>query len=273
MMIYWLFTRSQKKGQRCLYFKMTKIYFYIICMLAPVLLPLSDTNAGVTERNIFLTQMLSLAEKPRPYFLINMGENKIQLMAKGVVLREWTADRIRFTQGYLPLQTLMLEKKSVQLDQLRHAEPIEKSDAAANTNATSDIKTVNNAAADKTKDSKYVPPPALDIEDMPSDYQLFLNDGTSINVVTQAESSKSVMKRYLITPILTLLPSSKKDDSAKIEIFFKDKTTSQTLFWAFPERKKVGVEEKKEKEKEEREEKTECIILPPDYGDKKDFQF
>jgi hypothetical protein len=225
-------------------------------MLAPVLLPLTYTNAGVTERNIFLTQVLSLAEKPKPCFLINMGENKIQLMAKGVVLKEWTSDKIKFTQGYLPLQTLMLEKKSVQLDQLRQAEPIEKDDTATNTNVknTSDIKPVTNTAADTAKDNKYIPPPALDIEDMPSDYQLFLNGGTSINVVTQAESHKSVMKRYLITPILALWPSSEKDDSAKIEIFFKDKTTSRTLFWSFTEG-------------------TECIILPPGYGDKKDFQF
>lgn len=255
-MIYWLFTRPQKKGQRYSYFKMTKISFYLIFVFALIILPLSDADAGVTERNIFLTQMLSLAEKPKPYFLINMGERKIQLMAKGVVLREWTADKIRFTQGYLPLQTLMLEKKSVQLDQLRHAEPIEKEDAATNTAAikTTDTKTVGNSTADPTKDSKYVPPPALDIEDMPSDYQLFLNGGTSINVVTQAESYKSVMKRYLINPVLALWPFSKKDASTKLEIFIKDKTNSQTLFWAITE-------------------KSECIILPTGYGDKKDFQF
>jgi hypothetical protein len=235
---------------------MTRISLYIICLLALLQFPSSDAKAGVAERNNFLTRMLSLAEKPKPYFLINMGENKIQLMSKGVVLKEWTADKIKFIQGYLPLQTLTLEKKSVQFDQLRHAEPIEKEDAATNPDVknTSDIKTVNNASADNTKKSEYKPPPALDIEDMPSDYQLFLKGGTSINVVTQAESYKSVMKRYLINPILTLVPSSKKDDSTKIEIFFKDTTSSRTLFWSFAEG-------------------TECIILSSGYGDKKDFQF
>jgi|WetSurMetagenome_2_1015567.scaffolds.fasta_scaffold79489_1 hypothetical protein len=253
---------------------MTKISFCIIFVFALVLLSLTASNAGVAERNIFLTQMLSLAEKPKPYFLINMGENKIQLMSKGIVLREWTADEIKFTHGYLPLQALTLEKKSVQLDQLRHAEPIEKEDAATNTNVinTSDVKTVNNAPADNTKKSEYKPPPALDIEDMPSDYQILFKGGTSINVVTQAESYKSVMKRYLINPVLTLWPSSKKDDSTKIEIFFKDKTNSRTLFWAFTEGRKEGIEKNGEKEKKG-DGKTECIILPPGYGDKKDFQF
>jgi hypothetical protein len=73
-------------------------------------------------------------------------------------------------------------------------------------------------------------------------------------VVTQAESYTSIMKRYLITPIVSLWPFSKKDNSTKIEIFFKDKTNSRTFFWAFTEG-------------------TECIILPAGYGDKKDFQF
>jgi hypothetical protein len=235
---------------------MTKLSFYIIFVLSLIQVPLSDARAGVAERNIFLTRMLSLAEKPKPYFLINMGENKIQLMSKGVVLREWTSDKIRFTQGYLPIQSFALEKKNIQLAELRHAEPIEKKDTDTNTNAknTSDNKTASNGTPDTKKESKYKPPPALDIEDMPSDYQLFLKGGASINVVTGTESHKSVMKRYLITPILALWPSSKKDDSAKMEIYFKDKTNSQTLFWSFTEG-------------------TECIILPPESGDKKDFQF
>jgi hypothetical protein len=235
---------------------MTKISFYIICLLAPVILTLSDAEAGVSERNTFLTQMLSLAEKPKPYFLINMGENKIQLTAKGIVLKEWTADKIRFTRGYLPIQTFTLEKKNIRLADLRHAEPIEKDDASANTDVinTNDNKSVNNGAPDIKKDSGYKPPPALDIEDMPTDYQLFLKGGTSINVVSQAESYKSIMKRYLIKPILALWPSSKKDDTSKIEIFFKDMTNSRTLFWSFTEG-------------------TECVILPPGSGDKKDFQF
>jgi hypothetical protein len=224
---------------------MTKISFYIIFFFASVLLPLTTVNAGTEERSIFLTQMLSLAEKPKPYFLINMDENKIQLLAKGIVLREWTAEKIKFTQGYLPLQFFTLEKKSIQLDQLRHAEPIEKSDDTANVTAS------NTGIILK---STYKPPPALDIEDMPSDYQAFLKGGASINVVTKAESYGSVFKRYLIAPIRALWPSSKKDNSAKIEIFFKDKTDSQTLFWAFTEG-------------------TECIIIPAGYGDKKDFQF
>jgi hypothetical protein len=89
---------------------------------------------------------------------------------------------------------------------------------------------------------------------MPSDYQLFLNEGISINIVSRVESYKSIMKRYLIAPILATWPSSRKDDTAKIEIFFKDKTNSGTFFWSFTEG-------------------TECIILPPGSGDKKDFQF
>jgi hypothetical protein len=236
--------------------KMAKIYFYIICVLALLILPLSRAHAGIEERNVFLNQMLSLAEKPKPYFFINMGENKIQLMARGVVLREWVADKIRFTQGYLPLQTLVVEKKSIQLSQLRHAEPIEAEEDTA-TNITvknsSDNKTAGNGTVQtsKTESNRF---PSLDIADMPTDYQILFNGSASINVVTQAESYRSVMKRYLITPVLSLWPFSKKDNSGKIEIFFKDKINSQTFFWAFTEG-------------------TECIILPTGYGDKKDFQY
>jgi hypothetical protein len=219
--------------------------FHIISVIFLILFSLSRAESGEAERNIFLTQMLSLAEKPKPYFLINMEENKIQLISKGIVLRDWTADKIVFSQGYLPLQTCMLEKKSIPLAQLRHAEPIEENETA-NTN------TVNGTIDVKKTESK--PYPSLDIEDMPSDYQLFLKGGASISVVSKAEDYKSAMKRKLINPILALWPFSKRDKSAKITVFFVDKTNSQTLFWAFTE-------------------ETECIIIPSGYGDKKDFQF
>jgi hypothetical protein len=233
-----------------------KFSFQIIFMFFLVLFSLSHAESGEAERNIFLTQMLSLAEKSKPYCLINMGENKIQLIARGLVLREWTAEKIGFTHGYLPLQTLEVEKKSVQLSQLRHAEPIEsEEDTSANTNVknSNDNKTTGNGAAptNKTENSRF---PSLDIEDMPSDYQMFLKGCASINVVTHAESYMSVIKRYLMSPILALWPSSKKDGSAKIEVFFKDKTNSRTLFWAITE----GME---------------CLVVPSGYGDKKDFQF
>lgn len=215
--------------------------------MALLLLPLSDAESGVAERNNFLTQMLSLAEKSGLYFVINMEENKVQLMSKGIVLREWTADKMTFISGYLPLQTFTLEKKSIQLDKLRHAEPIEKDDTATDTNA-GDNKT------DGKPKSTYIPAPALDIEDMPSDYQLSLKGGVSINVIAGTESNLSVMKRYLVAPLCALWPSSKKDGAARMAVYFKDRTNSQALFWAFREG-------------------TECIIVPPGSGDKNDLRF
>jgi len=236
-----------------------------------ILQPLSDAKAGIAERNTFLTEMLSLSEKPKQYFIFNIEENKILLMIRGIVLREWTVDHMMFTGTPLPIKSFSLESKSVQLAQLRYHikvdDPSDNNNGSNNTNAGSttansaDAKNAGDKKAGDNKKPAKFPLDALEIDDMPTDYQLFINGGISINVRSQPEAADAkiknatyLLKWYLYNPIIAIKSYFNKTTYMKMDIFFKDQTEAQALFWAFTEG-------------------TECIILFPGLGDKDDFKF
>jgi hypothetical protein len=239
---------------------MTRNFFYIIFIMFMILQPLSSAKAGVAERNVFLTEMLSLAEKPKSYFIINLGENKIVMMARGIVIREWIVDDVEFMGEPLPVKPFLLESKSINLAELRINVDIQdkvvNNTGANNTDADNNNgnKTGDDNTGDSKKPKKYELP-AMEIDDMPADYQLFLNGGATINVKSRSEGSGIFysFKRYAYYPILALWASFNKSTSTKIDMSFNDKTEAQALFWAFTE-------------------ESECIILPPGTEDREDFK-
>jgi hypothetical protein len=235
-----------------------------------ILNSVSGAQAGVVERNNFLTEMLSLAEKPKAYFIIDLGGNKINLMARGVSIREWTINSLRFSGNPPPVKAFTLEKKSIQLDNLR---PVSTTDDILNstsTTAAADKKTTDNKTADNKTDENKTPSikketkyelVALEIDDMPASYSLFLNGDVTINVKSQAEGSTAFLKKtynafklYACYPILEIWNAYHKKTHTEINISFEDKTEAQALFWAFTET-------------------TECIVLPPGTENRDDFKF
>jgi hypothetical protein len=241
---------------------MAKTFFYIIFVMYLSLQPLSNARAGVVERNDFLTQVLTLAQKPRPFFIIDLGTNKINLMARGIAIREWTINRVVYKGEPVPVKSFVLEKKNIQLQDLRSI--ISTDGSVVNnitTNKTVDTKNKDNKEVDKTKEKKFEVV-AMEIDDMPSNYILFLNDGISINVRTQSDGfdnltkrTLNILKEYVYSPVMEIWTSiSHKKTSTEFDFFFKDKTEAQALFWAFTDQ-------------------TECIVIPPgSVNNKEDFQ-
>jgi len=245
---------------------MARLYFYIILLTFLILQPVSGAEAGVTERNNFLTQMLSLAEKPKSYFIIDLSQGKLILMARGISIREWTVDKLRFMGEPLPLRIFLLETKSVTLDSLRNHIDIDGPEVKEVSVADN---TSNNKAEDKKSDNKDTSIKkttkfeliALELDDMPGDYSLFLKGGVTINIKSQAEESDtffkktaSLVKWYTYYPLIAISSYYNKAKSTTIDMSFKDKTEAQALFWAFTDG-------------------TECIVLPPGTENRDDFKF
>jgi hypothetical protein len=241
-------------------------YFTIIVVMFLMLQPVPGVKAGVVERNTFLTEMLSLAEKPKSYFIIDLSEGKLILMARGISIREWTVDKLRFMGEPLTVKSYSLESKSVKLDSLRnHIDingPEVKEVGASSSDATKnaeDKKTDNkDSAVNKPKKFELI---ALELDDMPSDYSLFLNGGVIINIKSQAEVSDTFLKKtasllkwYTYYPLLAISSYYNKTKSTNIDMSFKDKTEVQALFWAFTDG-------------------TECIVIPPGDENRDDFKF
>jgi hypothetical protein len=235
---------------------MDKIYFKILFLTFLFLQPVSLANAGTAEKNNFLTQVLSLAEKPKQYFILDIGEGKLSLMIRGIVLREWKVDRVRSLGEPIPLKPFPLISKNIQLAQLRrHVNIDDESEDDPSGNSGAD----NKSSTDDKSKKKYEFI-ALEVDSMPANYQIFFDEGITINVRSQAEGSKAIFKdyiekfkEYLYAPILAIWPSNDKTKFTKIDMFFKDKTEAQALFWAFNEG-------------------TECLFLPADSKNNEDFK-
>jgi hypothetical protein len=235
---------------------MINSFYYILLLTFISSQPLSHEEAGITlEKNTFLTAMFSLAQKPDYYFLFDTREKKIFLMSRGIVLREWSADQVRFTGDPVPVQIFSLERKNIQFSELRHN--IDVDDNSVNDTGADNIN--DNKTGENKKEDKFELE-ALEIDDMPTSYKLFLNGGISINIRTD-KGFGSVFKNtahsimwHSYYPIRAIWSYLKKDTFTAIDISFKNKKEAQALFWAFAD-------------------EAECILLFPGSGDREAFQF
>ena len=235
---------------------MINSFYYILFLTFISSQPLSHEEAGITlQKNTFLTTMFSLAQKPDYYFLFDIREKKIFLMNRGIVLREWFADQVWFTGDPKPVQIFSLERKSIQFSELRHNIDVDDNSI----NDTDSDNTGDNKTGENKKEDKFELE-ALELDDMPTDYKLFLNGGISINIRTQKgfgsvfkDTAHSIMW-HAYYPILAIWSSIKKETFTAIDISFKDEKEAQALFWA------VGDE-------------TEWIFLFPGSEDREAFQF
>lgn len=231
-------------------------FFYILFLTLLSSQPLSHEEADITlERNRFLTTVLSLAQKPNHYFLFDIRAKKILLMSRGIVLREWSAHHVRFTGDPVPVQIFSLVGKNIQFSELRHNVNVNDNRVDTDAKNMSDNKTEGNKTEDKFKLE------ALELDDMPASYKLFLNGGISIQIRTQREGLWAAMKNavhsfkwYTYYPIRAIWSSLKKDTFTAIDISFKDEKEAQALFWAVAD-------------------EAECVLLFPESGDVEAFQF
>lgn len=242
---------------------MNRIIFHIIFLTLLIIQPVSKAIAGIEERNIFLADVLSLAEKPKAYFIIDLGTNKITLMARGISIREWTINKLQFSGKPPSVKIFTLEKKSIKLDDLRPVSTTDDILNAANTTATPNNSTQNNKTDDKKapveKKSAYEII-ALEIDDMPPSYSLFFNEDMIFNVISHTQESTAFIKKiinsfkqYACDPVLELWNSHHQKTNTEINISFDDKAEAQALFWAFAD----GME---------------CIILPPGAKNAEDYK-
>jgi hypothetical protein len=230
------------------------LYIFFLTLLSSQ--SLSHEQAGITlEKNSFLTAMFSIAQKPNHYFLFDIRGKKIFLMSRGIVLREWIADQVRFTGDPVPVQIFSMERKNVRFSELRH-----NIDVDDNSTDDSDADAIGDNKIEENKRGGKFELDALELDDMPTSYVLFLNGGISINIRTHKgfgavfkNTSHSIMW-HAYYPIRAIWSSLKKDTFTAIDISFKDEKEAQALFWAVAD-------------------EAECILLFSGLGDREAFQF
>lgn len=193
--------------------------------------PENDALTAIEEK-LLLEAELELSKKSDLYFIFDLREKKILLKVKGVVLKEWGTESMRFWGNPIPLTPLPLANKSTLYKPKRE-------------NITP------NGKEDK-KDSPEAKVQAFEVVSMPSTYTLIIGGGIKISIRTKPEDRFLAklanvglnLKWYTAPPLLTLWGKYKKQKPFTLVDIVLDKKDAQALYWAFTE----GVE---------------CVIIPP----------
>lgn len=170
-------------------------------------------------KSLLLKQEFELASKPQLYFLFNLSEKKLELKARGLLLKEWKIARIRRWGGHPALKILTLEKKSALFAPKRKKiKPGE-----VQSGGTFELE-------------------ALEVKDMPTIYTLKFNEGLKIYVRPKAKkfggSMASIgffLRWYGWFPIQNLFFQIFKKPVKLMEISLASGEEAKAIYWALLE--------------------------------------
>ncbi|MEW5766719.1 MAG: hypothetical protein AB1797_03705 [bacterium] len=170
------------------------------------------------RENRFLHEELKVAKKKGIYFIFNLKDRVISIKARGVTLRELRVEKVRFWGDYFEIKPRTLRKKSALFKPERE-----------------EIK------PHQPEDTKRFELDALELEDMPSNYGLLMDDNISVSVRAKARGVFSWamnflagIKWYIWRPLQTLWNFVKREPFSAIYLEL-DKEQARMLYWYFTE--------------------------------------
>jgi len=192
----------------------TNRLFFIFLFLLSVSLSRCETEP--TPGRQFLETELSLASSSTLYFIVDIGEKKIDLKAKGIFLRTWKIEKIRLWGDPVLSNPVSLVKKSALFPPKR--EEIKPSE------------TVEEASFELE---------ALELKDVPSSHTLSLEGNISINIRPKSKGWTSFLGKighslrwHLFPPLKTLWTKMKKKSFTAFDITLENKEESKSFYWA-----------------------------------------
>lgn len=182
-----------------------------------------EDPASTYRQSKFFEEEYALAKAPGFYFLINLKDKRIELKSRGMVLRSWNPQKIRFWGSPVPFRALTLTRKTaLTLPQRRIIRPGE----------------------EEASPPKPQPKPgefeleALEVKDMPRFFTLELENGTAIYVASKEKGLRklwSSLKWHIGMPLKTLRLRKNKQPVSFIRVGFDDAREGQSLYWALTE--------------------------------------
>lgn len=207
-----------------------------------------DSIRAILKENRFLDEELSLAKKPKYYFVINLKDKKIELRARGMILKSWTASQVRYSGRPVPLKVITLSQKSAlnpperieikpgEGDPAVRREPVV---SPGDKKGKKDKKKEKPAASQEPDtDGQTFELQALEITDMPANYELIFDNGLEISVRSKngngrkIERLKENISWYILQPVKDLL-SKNKNLNPKMILYFEQIREAQGIYWAF----------------------------------------
>jgi hypothetical protein len=181
--------------------------------------------AKLAEKARILESETALAKNPSSYMVIDLASGKIQLKARGFVLRSWDIKSSRVWGNPVQLKATKLVGKSAPSKPKR-------------INITPG-KEVSKSAKPKKDPSE---PDILELKDMPIQYALIFGDNIRVSVKPKKlrfwRSIVNFVKgaaRFASLPLKTVWMSLKHRPFTEIEIVVPTENDSKSLYWAFLE--------------------------------------
>lgn len=192
------------------------ILFLLLFLVIPSLSWCADQE---TQESRFFQAELSLANSSDLYVILDIRGRKIDLKAKGIVLKTWTIEKIRLWGDSVPSNPAVLVKKSALFPPKReNIKPGEQEEEA-----TFELE-------------------ALELKDMPSSYTLRLEQNISMHVGPQSKKWTSFLRNighalrwFFYPPLKTVWAKVGKKSFTAFEIILENEEESKAFYWALGE--------------------------------------
>ena len=199
-------------------------FTFILLCLCVALSAASNVSADelldLRTENRFLQSELPLAQKANVYFIFNLKDKKVYMKTRGVTLRELPIVKVKAWNIRIPAKSQALLKRSTLFKPRREdIKPQEK----------------ETGSSDKFEID------ALELDDMPSRFNLVLDNGVVITVrptprgvLSHLENMGNSLFWHLSRPLLTVWGFLGKKSYSSLYLSM-EKTDAQSLYWSFSE--------------------------------------
>ncbi len=169
-----------------------------------------------TSENRHVETELSLANSDELYFIVDIGDKRIDLKARGIMLRTWKIERVLLWGDPVPSNPVSLMKKTTLFPPKRE-----------------EIK------PDETGEESTYELEALELVDMPSSYRLGLERNIAIYIRPKSTGWTSSLKKigpvirwYFYHPAKTIWTKANKKPFTVFDIILENKEESKSFYWA-----------------------------------------
>jgi hypothetical protein len=186
-------------------------------------------RASLAKKQDVLGAEYSLAKEARFYFVFDVLGRKIELRVRGMVLRTWPVESMRFwgrPEFAGPVE--LVKKTTLKMPERIVIKPGE-SELVAPAPGTKPAEPGSSADYDLE---------ALELRDMPKRFGLDLNNGLRITIMAKTggvpglgERLKEAWRWYISLPLRNLIGRKGPKSPSELELVFTDEKDPQSIYW------------------------------------------
>jgi hypothetical protein len=208
----------------------------VASLLAVPAAAIADDRENLLKENRVIELELELSKQSKPYFIFNLEAGHILLRIKGITLRTFPIKAYHFWGTPLVVRPLAMTAKTALTAPSR---PLLKPEPEAppSSGAPPVKPAENQPAAPKPPDDLV----ALELKDMPTEYTLEVEGGTSIFIKNRAAGFRAWLsnlrhdlKWRLSAPLATLRHALRHEPYTTLRLVLEEQD-ARALYWAMPE--------------------------------------